>query len=119
MLITIIFVILIFILNITFKYKIENYVPYNNLSINFEIDAVITWVNGYDLNWIKERNKYSSFNTNLTNTLNNNVRFNDCNELIYCLFGIYYYLPWINKIYLVTMYPQKPVYFDLLKKYIN
>jgi hypothetical protein len=86
-------------------------------NIDFKIDAVVTWVDGYDSNWIVEKNTY--FNDTFIKKINDKIRFNQCNELLLCLLGIYYYLPWINKIYLVTMYPQKPVYFDILKKYIT
>ena len=74
----------------------------NKKKHNFPIDAVITWVDGSDKNWLNEYYKY--------NTILNKLKFISSNELLYCLKSIYTYIPWVNNVYLVTMRPQQPTF---------
>ena len=118
-----IFIFIVIVIIIYIWYKFQDYNKKNNIEKFknkklFPIDAVITWVDGYDHEWQKERMKYKKITNehNLWNMSNSNIRFNDNNELYYCISSIIKYLPWINKIYLVTMYPQKPKYINKFSK---
>jgi len=73
--------------------------------MNDKIDFVVTWVDGSDPNWLKEKNKYekelkgekkgSSFD-------NNKIRYRDMECFKYWFRAIEKYASWVNKIYLVT-----------------
>lgn len=65
---------------------------------NYDIDAVILWVDGNDENWKRERDKYirdncQDFRIN---------RYRDWDNLQYIFRGIEKFAPWIRKIFLVT-----------------
>jgi hypothetical protein len=70
----------------------------------FPVDVVYTWVNGADLNWVNEKNKYK---TNY-NDQNSTTRWRDNNTLKYSLRGLDKYAPWIRNVYLVTCMSQVP-----------
>ena len=81
------------------------------------IDAVVTWVDASDQDWLKKKNDAL---TKLHNSEESNIsigfnRFNNENdiEICLCLRLILKNLEWVNKIYVVTMRPQIP---DCLKK---
>ena len=61
---------------------------------NKKIDFVITWVDGNDVSWQKEKEKYS-----LTKE---DVRFRDWDTLRYLFRGIEKFTPWVHKVYFVT-----------------
>jgi len=84
----------------------------------FKIDAVITWVDGTNKKWMRKKNFYLKSKTSETTYASGkrDIRFGKNNELYYCVKSINKYLPWINKIYIVTMYPQKP---DFLNEFNN
>lgn len=63
-----------------------------------KIDFVITWVDGNDLNWRKEKNRFLKEE----DVVNNEVRFRDWELLKYWFRGIEKYTPWVNKIYFIT-----------------
>ena len=63
-----------------------------------KIDFVIMWVDGNDLEWRKEKNKY----LNKEDAVNNEVRFRDWELLQYWFRGVEKYASWVNKIYFVT-----------------
>lgn len=63
-----------------------------------KIDIVITWVDGNDSNWQKEKNKYLK----KEDSVNNLARFRDWDNLQYIFRGIEKYLPWVNKVFFVT-----------------
>ena len=77
----------------------------NDISIDVAIDS-------------KSRKFYSKKykNKNIDKEAHKDIRFINNNELYYCLKSIQKYLPWINKIYLVTMKPQKPKYLNEFPK---
>jgi len=85
-----------------FKYK-ENY------KNNIPIDAVVTWVNSTDPNWIKSY-EYHSGKTFVTSDRWTPVSVsNDPEaELSVCLEMIRKNMPWIRNTYVVTAYPQYP-----------
>lgn len=72
--------------------------------MNNKIDFVLTWVDGNDEKWRKNKSKYDS---DSKNSSNNNSRYRDWELLKYWFRGVEQYAPWINKIYFVTC-GQKP-----------
>lgn len=62
------------------------------------IDFVITWVDGNDPEWRKEKDKYS------VNRLSdaNKLRYRDWDNLKYWFRGVETFAPWVNKIFFVT-----------------
>lgn len=63
-----------------------------------KIDFVITWVDGNDDNWIKEKNKY---NPNKENDFSAN-RYRNWDNLKYWFRAVEKFAPWVNKIYFIT-----------------
>ena len=72
--------------------------------MNEKIDFVITWVDGNDPEWVKEKDKYSEKNIRYDNRSN---RYRNWDNLKYWFRGVEKYAPWVNKIYFVTC-GQKP-----------
>lgn len=67
------------------------------------VDAVITWVDGNDKNWLKRKNAALGLETErLVQDATDASRFEPLDELKYCLRAIEQYAPWIRKIFLVT-----------------
>lgn len=64
----------------------------------FKIDVVITWVDGDDPEWQKEKSKYQKPDDSDTR----NRRFRDMGLLKYWFRGIEKNAPWVNKIFFVT-----------------
>ncbi len=62
------------------------------------IDFVIPWVNGNDIEWQKERAKYS----NKKEEEFNPVRYRDWENLKYWFRAVEKYAPWVNKVYFIT-----------------
>jgi hypothetical protein len=66
------------------------------------IDIVYTWVDGLDPRFIQKKNKYlNPLNTNIISD-NPDIRFESLNEIYFSIKSVLKYLPWINKIYIVT-----------------
>jgi len=63
-----------------------------------KIDFVMTWVDGNDPEWQKEKNNFLK----QENEINNAARFRDWDLLKYWFRGVEKYTPWVNKIYFVT-----------------
>lgn len=63
-----------------------------------KIDFVIPWVDGNDLEWQKEKEKFDH------NSLgdNRNIRYRDFENLKYWFRGVEKYAPWVNKIHFIT-----------------
>lgn len=64
---------------------------------NYPIDFIITWVDGNDLDWQKEKAKYSDKKGDQRNS-----RYRDWNTLKYLLRSVEKNAPWVNKVFLVT-----------------
>lgn len=77
---------------------------------DYPIDFVVTWVDGSDPDWIKEKQKYSG--QNKEQTQNTDARFRDWDTLVYWFRAVEKYAPWVNHIYLVTC-GQKPSWLNL------
>ena len=65
---------------------------------NEKIDIVIIWVDGNDIEWQREKNKYTS-NSNSDDRL---IRYRDWNLLKYWFRGVEKFAPWVNKVHFVT-----------------
>ena len=73
----------------------------HHLATNFEIDAVIPWVDGSDENHINKLNQYVENKSSL-NMKGFLTRFNEVNEIEYCIKSIKKFAPYIRNIYVVT-----------------
>lgn len=78
-----------------------------------KIDFIITWVDGNDKEWQKEKNKYSG-NPN-GNGIN---RYRDWDNLKYWFRGVEKFAPWVNKIHFVT-WGHVPEWLDTKNPKIN
>ena len=65
-----------------------------------KIDFVITWVDGNDPRWQKERNHYAALEHREID--NNDARFRDWDTLRYWFRGVEKFAPWVNKVFFVT-----------------
>ena len=77
-----------------------------------KIDFVVTWVDGSDPKWIKEKNKYSMSNNKDSYGMNSDKAFRDWDTFRYWFRGVEKFAPWVNKIYLVT-YHQLPSWINI------
>ena len=77
---------------------------------NKPIDIVISWVDGNDREWVREKDKYLSDKTDLG--ANSSIRYEDWGNLHILFRGIEKFMPWANKIFLVTC-GHFPNYLDL------
>lgn len=68
----------------------------------FPIDIVYTWVNGSDFNWLSKRHLLESKKRVRVVRSTEKSRYLDIGELKYNLRGIEKYIPWYNKVYIVT-----------------
>ena len=64
-----------------------------------KIDIVIPWVDGNDIKWQNEKNKYKQ---KKDEKLNNSSRFRDWDNLQYIFRGIEKFMPWGNNIFFIT-----------------
>lgn len=65
-----------------------------------DIDFVITWVDGNDPAWLKERNHYAELEHKEVD--NRNIRYRDWDMLRYWFRGVEKFAPWVNNIFFVT-----------------
>ena len=69
------------------------------------IDFVVTWVDGNDPEWLKEKDKYLGRSLNSGSTPN---RFRDWGTFKYWFRGVEKFAPWVNRVFLITCghYPE-------------
>lgn len=72
------------------------------ITFSHSVDAVITWVDGNDPEFQKSRASYSDFDDSGKVSANNDARYQNRDELRYCVRSILTYAPWIRKVYIVT-----------------
>lgn len=77
-----------------------------------KIDFVVTWVDGADEKWLKEKKAY------LPDTDMNPSRFRDWDLLKYWFRGVEKHAPWVNKIHFVT-WGHTPEFLDLNHPKLN
>ncbi|MET8942547.1 stealth conserved region 3 domain-containing protein [Streptomyces sp. NPDC004542] len=71
--------------------------------VDFPVDAVYTWVNGADIDWLERKNAVlAAKGLDTQDSATSAARFRDRDELRYSLRSIDMYAPWIRNIYLVT-----------------
>lgn len=68
---------------------------------NEPVDAVITWVDGSDPEWLRRKESFAPAES-AHETSDVDARFSDNNELRACLRGIAAYAPWIRHVFIVT-----------------
>lgn len=67
---------------------------------DYKIDFVIPWVDGGDIQWLKEKNKYAETNTFEDDV--RDIRFRDWDTLKYWFRGVEMFAPWVNRIHFIT-----------------
>lgn len=72
--------------------------------ITFPIDAVYTWVDGADPEWIESKRKLEAqlSGNEYHPEANHEARFESKDELKYSLRSVEYFAPWFRRIYIVT-----------------
>ena len=73
----------------------------DSLKTHFDIDIVITWVDGSDENHSKKLLQYIE-NKDSLNLKGFVTRFNQVNEIEYCIKSIYKFAPYVRNIFIVT-----------------
>ncbi|MGF2923970.1 stealth conserved region 3 domain-containing protein [Lactococcus garvieae] len=68
--------------------------------MNSEIDFVVTYLDGSDPAWLKEKAKYGG--ESVEDSLNSDERFRNLDNFHYWFRAVERYAPWVNKIHLVT-----------------
>jgi hypothetical protein len=69
--------------------------------MNESVDAVITWVDGYDRSFSNRMLAHLKQHHQSPDLIEP-TRFNQCNEITYCVRSILKFAPWIRTIYIVT-----------------
>lgn len=65
------------------------------------IDIIIPWVDGNDPKWLRERS-ITEKKYNINKQANSNVRYESWDNLQYIFRGIEKFMPWVDKVFLVT-----------------
>ncbi|MFE1272343.1 stealth conserved region 3 domain-containing protein [Streptomyces sp. NPDC058758] len=82
---------------------IEPYTHVLHHDVPFPVDAVYTWVDGSDVNWLERKNAVlASLGIVTEDAATSAARFRNRDELRYSLRSLDMYAPWIRNIYLVT-----------------
>lgn len=66
------------------------------------IDIVVTWVDGNDPAWLKEKNKYETCHNHFFAHGNGICRYRDWQIFRYWFRSIEQYAPWVNQVFFVT-----------------
>lgn len=66
-----------------------------------KIDIIIPWVDGNDPVWQRDREQTKK-NNNINSKANSNVRYESWDNLQYIFRGIEKFMPWVDKVFLVT-----------------
>ena len=70
---------------------------------NYDVDFVLSWMNPYDENWLREKAKYWAIEIKDPNyDINQVARFRDWDNLQYWFRGVEKFAPWVRKIHFVT-----------------
>lgn len=79
-----------------------------------KIDFVVTWVDGSDKEWLKNKKKYSlrEKSTKDARSTQDNKSFRDWDTFKYWFRGVEKFAPWVNHVYVVTA-NQKPYFLDV------
>ena len=77
---------------------------------DYPIDFVVTWVDGNDPEWRKEKQKYAGLISD--QGFNGSARYRDWDTLVYWFRAVEKFAPWVNRVYFVTC-GQKPKWLNL------
>jgi Stealth protein CR2, conserved region 2 len=66
------------------------------------IDAVISWVDGYDINYQQKLRSFCQQQGIVQDLAVEPTRIQQCNEIHYCLHSLRRFAPWLNTIYIIT-----------------
>ena len=83
---------------------------------NDKIDIVYLWVDSSDKKWRTEKDKWLEIVTGKKPVYSNEAgeeRFRDNGELLYSLRSVAECVPWINHIYIITGFNQKPKWLNI------
>ncbi len=69
--------------------------------MNDNIDIIIPWVDSNDVKWMKEKKQIMQ-ETHVLSDANSNIRYQNWDNLHFIFRGIEKFMPWVNKIFLVT-----------------
>lgn len=72
-----------------------------------KIDFVLTWVDGSDPEWLREKNKWQNGGQKALDNSSTDNRYRDWDLLRYWFRGVEKFAPWVNRIFFVTC-GQKP-----------
>lgn len=67
--------------------------------LRHDIDFVVTWVDGNDSEWQKQKNEYEQ---NVEKKGNGEERYRDWDQFMYWFRSVEKYAPWVNNVYLIT-----------------
>lgn len=70
--------------------------------VTFPIDLVYTWVDGDDPAWRARRAPFIEDRSDQSSDAVRDARFRNRNELYYSISSVKRYMPWVNRIYVVT-----------------
>lgn len=82
---------------------------------NYDIDFIVPWVDGSDLEWIESFNKYCSKDKTIDTR---NIRYRDNGLLKYWFRAIEKYAPWVRVVHFVTC-GQKPEWLNMDAKKLH
>lgn len=77
--------------------------------MNHDIDIIVTWVDGSDPVWLKEKEKYLKIHPVYEEKSDSNIRFESWDNLQYWFRAIERFMPWVHNIFFVT-YGHLPVF---------
>lgn len=83
-----------------------------NMASDEDIDVVITWVDGSDPDWIREKNIWLGKELSESDIDAESNRYRDWDNLQYIFRGIEVFMPWVRKVHLVTN-GQKPSWLNM------
>ena len=82
--------------------------------MTYPIDFILTWVDGTDPEWLKEKKKYEALDHDASQApdANNQCRYRENGLLRFWFRGVEEFAPWVNHIYFITC-GQKPEWLNL------
>jgi hypothetical protein len=81
-----------------------------------EMDFVVTWVDGSDIEWLNEKKKYTD--SKVIEKINSECRYRDPGTLKYWFRSVEKYAPWVRKIHFIT-WGHLPDFLDVNHPKIN
>lgn len=81
----------------------KNFINLSDRFKNLEnkVDVVFTWVNDAEIEWRKKFKKYKK-DLNPSYESSSDERYSNSNEIVYSVRSVLKFMPWVNRIYIVT-----------------